>query len=57
MEQTTICRALERIEAALGRVEAAAGQTSDLSKRHERLKGVVRNSLAELDRLIARQQS
>ena len=57
MEQTTICRALDRIETALGRIEAAAAQTPDLRKRHERLKDVVRKSLTELDGLIARKQS
>lgn len=57
MEQATICRALERIETALERVEAAARRSSGLRMRHERLKGVVEKSLAEIDVLIARQES
>lgn len=56
MEQTAICQVLERIEFALERVEAAARQTSDLRRRHERLRGTVEKSLAEIDGLIARQQ-
>lgn len=56
MDQTAICHALERIEAALARVEASAAQCSGLSGRHERLKASVEKSLAEIDELILRQE-
>lgn len=51
-----INQALARIEAAAARIEAAAGKlgTSDdgLAARHQALKGVVAQSLRELDNLI-----
>ena len=54
-------RALARVEAALARIEAASrapqggseeGALAALQARHERLRGVVSDTLTELDRLI-----
>ena len=60
-------RALARIEAALERIEAAtrnrafgtasSDELADLRSRHERLRSVVTDSLAELDQLIAGAQA
>jgi hypothetical protein len=57
MEQTAICQALERIEAALARVEVSAPLCSGLRGRHEKLKASVEKSLAEIDELIAGQET
>lgn len=57
MEQTALCQALERIEAALARVEVSAPQCSGLRGRHGKLKASVEKSLAEIDELIARREA
>ncbi|AIT78696.1 hypothetical protein JI59_02160 [Novosphingobium pentaromativorans US6-1] len=68
MEQTAICEALQRIEAALARVEGATRQAVDLRGRHEALigqhealatrhvtlKSSVEQSLSRIDGLIGR---
>lgn len=56
MEGHSAQQALSRIESALARIEAASARMrsngSDLSTRHETLRGAIGDALQELDLLI-----
>lgn len=52
MEEASIAQAVERIEAALARIDAASRKSTDLHRRHARLKASVARSLADLDALL-----
>jgi len=60
MDEGSIDKSLERIEAALARIEIAAARqgsdSADLRARHEGLKTAVSQSLGQLDKLIAGQR-
>lgn len=56
MDERRLDLAMTRIEAALARIDTAARQLSPPSggwDRYREMRGRARNSLAELDRLIA----